>query len=266
MAVDSQGNIYIADDSQRIREVFASTGDIFTIAGNGLAGYSGDGGPATSASINLTWITGLAVDSAGNVYFTDNQNNRVRKITAATGLISTVAGTYNFGYAGDGGPATSAQLNYPLGLTLDNAGNLYLSEANNNVIREISANPPQLTHYAATPVFSVAPGTYFVAQTVALSDVTPGATIYYTLDGTTPTTSSTSYAGPITVSASESIKAIAVATGYQQSGIASGTYSITAVTSPEIVTIAGNGYFGYTGDGGIATAAELAGAEGRSRR
>ena len=256
VAVDSAGNIYIADtDNGRIRKVFASNGYIFTVAGNAKYGFSGDGGPATSAA--LDYPNGVAVDSAGDIYIADSDNHRVREVTASTGIISTIAGDYTAGYSGDGGPATSAELSFPEGIALDQAGNLYIADENNGVVREISLSPPQLAHYAAAPVLSVLPGTYFVSQTVALTDATGGATIYYSTDGTTPTTSSTKYTEAILVAASQTIKAFAIASGYQPSAVTTGAYSITAVTSPEIVTIAGNGSSGYVGDGGIATAAEL---------
>jgi sugar lactone lactonase YvrE len=255
VAVDSAGNLYIADtDNARIRMVSASTGIITTVAGNGY-GFSGDGGPATSAE--LEFPGGLAVDSAANIYIADQGNSRIRKVTASTGIITTIAGDYATGYSGDGGPATSAALGGPASVAVDIAGNVYIADSGNNVVREVSLTPPQLPHYVETPAFSVAAGTYFAPQTVAITDVTAGATIYYTTDGTTPTTSSTEYTGAITVGATETVNAIAVASGYRQSGAATAAYTITPVTSPEIVTVAGIGAPGYGGDGGIATDAEL---------
>ena len=274
VAVDTAGNVYIADSgNERIRKVFASNGYIFTVAGNGSSGFAGDGGPATSAE--MAFPLGVAADSAGDIYFADSANQRIRTVTASTGIISTIAGDYSVGYSGDGGPATSAELYFPEEIALDKAGNIYIADDGNNVVREVSLAPPQLPHYAATPALSVPPGTYFVSQTVALTDVTAGATIYYTTDGSTPTTSSVEYTGAITVAASKTIKAIATAPGYQPSAEVTGAYSLTAVTSPEIVTVAGNGIpgntghqttagidiaggiAGYAGDGGMATAALL---------
>ena len=111
--MDDSGNIYIADtQNNRIRMVTASTGIISTVAGNGTVGYSGDGGAATSAE--LTYPNGVAVDSVGNIYIADTQNNRIREVTASTGNISTVAGNGTFGYSGDGGAATSAELTSPM--------------------------------------------------------------------------------------------------------------------------------------------------------
>jgi sugar lactone lactonase YvrE len=256
LAIDSAGDIYIADGN-RIREVFASSGYIFTIAGSGSYGFSGDGGPATSAALYPGYPTGLAVDSAGNLYIADGGNNRIRKVAAGTGIISTVAGDYFFGYSGDGGPAIDAELNFPNGVSVDKNGSLYISDAGNYVIREVSTAPPLLPHYTPAPVFSIQPGTYFVSQTVALTSTLAGATIYYTTDGSTPTASSTPYAEPITVAESQIINAIAFSPGYQPSSVARGVYSITAVSSPEILTVAGDSVPGYQGDGGVATAAEL---------
>ncbi len=138
VAVDAAGNLYIADGyNMVVRKVSASTGIITTIAGNGTTGYTGDGGPATSAELN--WPYGVAVDSAGNVYIADLSNNVVREVTASSGIITTVAGNGTQGYEGDGGAALSSELNQPEGVSLDSAGNLYISDTGNNVIREVSS-------------------------------------------------------------------------------------------------------------------------------
>jgi len=120
VAVDSAGNIYIADTSNhRIRKVDTS-GNISTVAGNGTGGYSGDGILATSAE--LYDPMGVAVDSAGNIYIADSGNNRVRKVDASTGYISTVAGNGTGGYSVDGILATSAELYNPTGVAVDSVG------------------------------------------------------------------------------------------------------------------------------------------------
>jgi hypothetical protein len=109
VALDGGGNLYIADyGNNAIRRVTAATGIITTVAGTGIFGYSGDGGPATSAQ--LAAPAGVTFDGAGNLYIADQENDRVRKVTATTGILTTIAGNGTQGYSGDGGPATSAQL------------------------------------------------------------------------------------------------------------------------------------------------------------
>jgi trimeric autotransporter adhesin len=144
IAVDSAGDLYIADTAnQRVREVNAATGIISTVAGNGFVnsfgegGYSGDGGPATLAELNLP--TGVAVNSAGNLYISDGSNFRVRQVNLTSGTIDTVAGNGTKGFSGDGGPATAAELNSLLGVALDNLGNLYIADNGNSRVREVNA-------------------------------------------------------------------------------------------------------------------------------
>jgi uncharacterized protein (TIGR03437 family) len=133
VAADSAGNLYIADTSnQRIRKV--TNGVITTVAGNGAYGYSGDGGPATSAQLDAPY--GVAVDSAGSLYIADSANNVIRKVS--NGVITTVAGNGAYGYSGDGGPATSARLYGPSGVAVDSAGNLYIADTWNYRIRRVS--------------------------------------------------------------------------------------------------------------------------------
>ena len=277
VALDSADNLYISDYShQRVRKVSASTGIITTFAGSESGTESsGDGGPATSATFTL--ISGLAIDSADNVYIVAGYDGRIRKITASTGIITTVAGNGNrYGTSGDGGPATSAEINpnyiafdsadnlflsdglgvirkvdkktgiisrvvgngypgysgdgssptvagigSPSGITFDAAGSLYIADTNNYRIRKVA-----VPGVAPAPFFSVPAGTYTASQTVTVKDAIPGATIYYTTDGTTPTTSSTLYDGPITVSSTGTVKAIAIAPGYTVSSVASAAYVI----------------------------------------
>jgi uncharacterized protein (TIGR03437 family) len=134
VAVDSAGNLYIADTyNQRIRKV--SNGVITTVAGTGTHGpSSGDNSPATSAS--LFSPTGVAVDSAGNLYIADTGNSRVRKVS--NGVITTVAGTGGYGFSGDNGLATSAEVFNPEGIAVDAAGNLYIADTLDNRIRKVS--------------------------------------------------------------------------------------------------------------------------------
>jgi hypothetical protein len=111
---------------------------VTTVAGNGTTGYSGDGGPATSAGLNRT--EGVATDSAGNLYIADWQNNRIRKVDAGTGVITTVAGNGTAGFSGDGAAATSAMLKGPTGVVVDSAGNLYIADQANNRVRKVDGH------------------------------------------------------------------------------------------------------------------------------
>jgi sugar lactone lactonase YvrE len=133
LALDGGGNLYIVDsENGLVRRVDSSTGLISTAAGMVWAtDFSGDGGPATAASLNYAY--GVAVDSGGNIYIGDTQNNRVRKVASSTGVINTVVG----GYPGDGGPATNVQLYNPCGVVLDNAGNCYIADSGNNRVRKL---------------------------------------------------------------------------------------------------------------------------------
>jgi len=112
----------------------AQPGTITTVVGTGTAGFSGDGGAATAAKINSP--RGLFIDGAGNLYIADRLNHRIRKVDA-DGIITTVAGTGVQGFSGDGGPATAAQLNDPTGVAVDEAGNLYIADAENHRIRKV---------------------------------------------------------------------------------------------------------------------------------
>jgi hypothetical protein len=164
MATDRSGNVFIADTANSvIREVSASTGIITTVAGNGLIGYSGDGGPATSAV--LFGPRDVAVDGSGNIFIVDSGNCVIRKVTASTGIISTVAGTppdssgkYYCNYSGDGGPANRAEL-YPIdllvpagGVAVDSSGNIFIADTGNGVIREVSASTGIITTVAGIPL------------------------------------------------------------------------------------------------------------------
>lgn len=129
----------------------AQVGNISTIAGIGTAGYSGDSGQAVSAKLNIPF--GMVFDAAGDLYFADEANNVIRKVTTSTGVITTYAGTYyptgsNWYYGGDGGPADSAYLANPLGIALDAAGNIYIADNKNNVIRKITVSTGEISTVA----------------------------------------------------------------------------------------------------------------------
>jgi len=144
VAVNANGDVYIADTyNNRVLEVTPS-GLISVVAGNGRPGYSGDGRPGIFASLNQP--TGVAVDAKGNLYIADSANNVIRRVDARTGIITTVAGDYAAdqandglgGFSGDGGPATSAQLNDPEGVAVDGAGDLFIADTFNSAIREVT--------------------------------------------------------------------------------------------------------------------------------
>jgi len=148
VAVDAQGNLFISDESKSmIRRVDAVTGIITTAAGTGSSGYSGDNAAATSAKIKNP--EGLRLDLAGNLYIADSKNYVVRKVNTA-GVITTVAGTGVAGYSGDNGPATKAKLNVPMDVSVDAAGNVYIADSTNYVIREVSAATGQISTIAGT--------------------------------------------------------------------------------------------------------------------
>jgi sugar lactone lactonase YvrE len=144
VAVNAQDDVYIADtDNNRVLEVTPS-GLIRVVAGTGRPGYSGDGQPGIFASLDQP--TGLALDAKGNLYVADSANNVIRRVDARTGIITTVAGDYAAsqandglgGFSGDGGPATSAQLNDPQGVAVDGAGDLFIADTFNSAIREVT--------------------------------------------------------------------------------------------------------------------------------
>lgn len=138
IAVDARGNLFIAEFNNHIIRKITPAGIITTVAGNGKAGFSSDGSLASKASLNIT--PAVAVDSSGNLYLCDRENHRVRKVDRR-GIITTVAGngveatTANIG---DGGVATAASLNRPVGLALDRAGNLYIAERNGHRVRKVT--------------------------------------------------------------------------------------------------------------------------------
>jgi uncharacterized repeat protein (TIGR03803 family) len=228
VAVDSAGNIYIAEwGDGRIRKVTASTGIITTVAGDGTEGYSGDGGPATSAE--LAYPEEVAVDSAGNIYIADSFNNRIRKVTVSTGTISTVAGDGTYGYNGDGIAATSAELADPCGVTVDSAGNIYIADSENERIRKVTAS------------------------TGKISTVAGDGTYGYNGDGIPATSAELYVPSSVAVDAPGNI--------YIADSGNSRIRKVTALTGI-ISTVAGNGTAGYSGDGGAATSAELHGPPG----
>ena len=178
LALDSAGNLYIADYfNHAIRKVTLATKIISTVAGNGIQGYSGDAAAATSAKLFLPW--GVAVDSSGNIFIGDSGNNVIREV-ASSGNITTVAGNFASGpgYTGDGGPATSAQLNGASSLVVSSSGNVYVADTNNNVIRLLTpAGSHALLSVTATHSGFFQPGQTGAAYSVVVSNATgAGAT------------------------------------------------------------------------------------------
>jgi len=162
---DPAGNVYIADtDNNRIQEIAAANhtqfgivmtaGDVYTVAGSATAaaGSSGDGGPATAALLDRP--AGVAADAAGNIYIADTTNNRIQEVAAASGTISTIAGsaTGTSGLTGDGGPATSALLTAPAGVAADRAGNIYIADTGNNRIQEVAATSGTISTIAGSAI------------------------------------------------------------------------------------------------------------------
>ncbi|MEK7474689.1 MAG: kelch repeat-containing protein [Candidatus Coatesbacteria bacterium] len=159
VAVGLSGSVYIADyGNARVRVVGAGSGLIDTVAGTGTAGYNGDGIAATVAQLQSPF--GVAVDGLGNLFIADDANNRVRKVTAASGLISTVAGTGLCCYNGDQIDATTARLNYPEGVAVDASGNLFIADTYNYRVREVASVLTTLT---------VAPNPAIVGQWVSVT-------------------------------------------------------------------------------------------------
>ena len=219
MAVDSAGNVYIADVSnRRIRKV-DSTGTITTIAGTGEFGFSGDGGPAVEAELRSP--TGVAVDSAGNVYIADYSNHRIRKVDS-TGTITTIAGTGECCFSGDGGPAVEAELRSPYGVAVDSAGNVYIADVSNRRIRKVDSTGT-ITTIAGTGEFG------------------------FSGDG-----------GPAVEAELRSPYGVAVDSAGNVYIADYSDHRIRKVDSTgTITTIAGTGEFGFSGDGGPAVEAEL---------
>ncbi|MHA4807969.1 T9SS type B sorting domain-containing protein [Flavitalea flava] len=156
VCLDGAANVYVAEyGGHRIRKIDAATNIIATVAGNGIKGYGGDGGPAILANLNTPF--GVIADVQGNFYIADTYNNRIRKVTASTGIITTIAGNGSPSFSGDGGPSTAATTAYPENLALDGGGNLYFSELYGGVtsrIRKIDAITGIITTVAGNGAYA----------------------------------------------------------------------------------------------------------------
>ena len=138
IAVDAAGNVYVAEPNLHRIQKLDATGNITTVAGtNSEPGFSGDHGPAVNARLNAPH--GVAVDRAGNLYIADTSNHRIRRVDAATGIITTIAGNGSSGFAGDHGPPTAAMLSYPSSIAVDDAGILYIADTGNERVRAVVA-------------------------------------------------------------------------------------------------------------------------------
>ena len=286
VGVDSAKNVYIADtNNRRIRKV--STGGptriINTIAGNGSESYSGDGGPAGQAQ--LGGPSGAAFDLAGNLYFADVLNDRIRRISPA-GIITTFAGKGTPGFSGDGGPAINAQLNLSgaldgkVGLAIDPAGNLYIADGGNKRIRKVSGSGVITTAAAASgPDVAVdGGGNIYVSDSGNILRISPAGVIATIAQGTGPLvldsggnlyfSGQTGFNFVIRKISPGGVQTLVVQTSFgplvgmalDSSGgvyFASSSQVAKASSAPLPIIAAGNGSTGYSGDGGPALSAAL---------
>ena len=230
--VDASGNVFIADtENSVIREIAAASGNIQTIAGNYAAGagYSGDGGPATSAQLADPF--GIFLDASGNLFIADADNSVIREVLASSGNIQTVAGNYAAGpgYSGDGSAATSAQLDLPEGVFVDGSGNIFIADTDNNLIRQVNAG---------TGIIQTVAGAFYQSQ--------GGTACAYTGDGAAAI--SAQLCTPSSVAADSSGNIFIADTNNS---------AIREVSGGTITTIAGNGTAGFSGDGAAATSAQV---------
>lgn len=224
LTLDSAGNIYIADqNNNRIRKVDV-TGKITTVAGTGTTQFNGDGGAATGATVYIAGNhNGVAVDAAGNLYIADDGHHRIRKVNPS-GIITTVAGTGSQGYSGDGGAATGAQLYRPSGVAVDRAGNLYIADTDNRRIRRVDTSGI-ITTIAGTGEFG------FSGDGAAAVRATFETPVDVTVDA----------AGNVYVADQDA-------------------NTVRKINPAGVISLfAGNNTFGFSGDGGPATSAALAG-------
>lgn len=144
ITTDLLGNIFFIDkDNQRVRRIDINTGIITSVAGSGAMGFNGDKSLAIAASLNFP--EAVAVDKVGNLFISDTENGRIRRVDANTGIITSIAGSGEFGFGGDGGLAINAKLNRPKGVTIDNLGNLLVADTDNNRIRQVDLNTGIIT-------------------------------------------------------------------------------------------------------------------------
>jgi sugar lactone lactonase YvrE len=275
VAVDSSGNVYIADYGNFVIRQVTTDGTIHTYAGNNTIGFSGDGGAPTSAALYQPF--GVAVDSSGNVYIAEYGDSRIRKVTTGTGAkISTIAGNGTYGFAGDGAAATSAELNFPHGLCVDSSGNIFIADFGNNRIRKIvsggnistfagngltsysgdSGGATQAQFNTPSGVAIDAAGNIYVADTInnAVRQITTkGVISTFAGTGTAGFSGDGSAANKGQLNAPQGVAVDAAGNVYIAD---SGNLRVRVVgTNGNISTFAGSGSPGYGGDGGAATSA-----------
>jgi sugar lactone lactonase YvrE len=285
VATDAAGNIYIADQyNNRIRKISASTHKISTVAGNNGTGYNGDNILADSAKLNTP--VAVAVDDSGNVYIADKLNNRIRKVTALTGLISTIAGTGVAGYNGDGILADSAKIYFPSGVAVDASRNVYIADQYNSRIRKITVSTGIISTFAGTdsagfngdgkPADSArlglpsgiaidGSGNLFIADqgnnrirkvdviTDTITTVVGSGSQGYNGDGIDALSAQLYYPHSIAINSAGDI----FISDFNNARIRK-----VSISTNLISTVAGNGTFGYNGDHILATSAELNGPHG----
>lgn len=275
ITADTMGNIYIADQSNcRIRKV-APSGIITTVAGTGVCGFTGDGGLATAA--NISGLYDVWIDRFGNIYFADNASHRVRKISTS-GIITTIAGIGVAGFTGDGGLATAARLNNPGGVAVDTFGNIYIGDANNNRIRKINTSGIISTFAGTGVAGSLGDGGLATAAqlysngkmsfdkfgNMYVADNGNRKVRKITLAGIITTVAgtgsggSTGDGGPATSATFTFPFGVSVDTAGNIFIDDFTNKRVRKVNSSGIIsTYAGNGTAGYSGDGGLATAAQI---------
>jgi sugar lactone lactonase YvrE len=259
LAVDGLGDLFVADSrNNRIRRIDTQSGVVTTVAGNGVLGFSGDGGAATSAAIQAPLA--IAVDAGRNLYIADTNNSRIRRVDAGTQRIATVAGSATSGFAGDGGPATSAQLNTPRGIAID-AGNLYIADTFNQRIRRVDTTG-MITTYATTAATAIA-----VDASASLYASDPSNDVVYKVDparnvsavagvGVQGLSGDGGLATSAPLGSLQTVALDAAGNVFVADSVQHRVRRVDAATGV-ITTVAGTGVGGFSGDAGLATTAQL---------